>query len=386
MSTFKRGQASLEMVVGLIILLVVAGVVIGLVMTTMNKGNMEQVTGGPAGKFMDNCKAFCETKDYMSYCTATMNDITKSTDWNRDNQLGGLVKDKASVWDFCEDRVYCFLVTDCASMSMENCRTYMCQQYDKKYGDSEKAALKLREVYKMSDTPANCYRKDEKTNKETKVSDLAADENWLVSGFANKGWCSAGSSNNGISTDCGDGYCDCQGGETYNTCPKSTGGDCLDTDCQYICGANGCESSKGENAQNCQADCGTSPPPTLYLRNCTYYDTTSPSADLLGYISCDTNCVDNAAKKNASAAITDMDKFAYVTESVNAQFGSALGTIKFLPGKIAIKPEHRDYPTMSLTFYNLSELNQTTAGWTVSIVCDSPSGSVSNGLAGVTKI
>jgi hypothetical protein len=388
MSSSKRGQASLEMVVGLIILLVVAGVVIGFVMTTMNKGNMEQVTGGPAGKFMDNCKAFCETKDYMSYCTATMKGITGSTDWNRDNQESGLVKDKVSVWDFCEDRVYCFLVSECSTMTTEGCRNYMCQQYEKKYGDGEKAALKLREIYKMTDNPEKCSRTDSRTNQKTMLADLAPEENWLVSQFAGKGWCSAGSSS-GIYTNCGDGYCDCLSGETYGTCPKSSGGDCLATSCQYTCGANGCENSLGENAQNCPADCGNNPnpPPQMYLRNCSYYETTSPSADLLGTVTCETNCLDDLVKKNASAVIIDssMDKFARITESIDPQIGSALGTITFLPGKVALKPEHKDFPLGAITFYNLSELNQTTSGWVVILTCDNPKGSVSTGTSGVIK-
>jgi hypothetical protein len=105
-------------------------------------------------------------------------------------------------------------------------------------------------------------------------------------------------------------------------------------------------------------------------------------------VTCETNCQSDPIKKNSSAAIIDgdMDKIARITESIDPQIGSALGTITFLPGKVAIKPEHKDFPMGAMTFYNLSELNQTTSGWVVSLTCDNPAGFANTGIAGVTKV
>jgi hypothetical protein len=148
-------------------------------------------------KYLDNCNVFCETKDYLSYCTVKMEDIAGSTDWNGDKQNGELVSHKSSKWNFCEDRVYCFLVTKCTEMDkmdMEGCRQYICQQYTRKYGSSDKAALKLKEIYRASDNISQCYKEDKQTNSRTYFSDLSPEDNWLYVGFESKGWCSNTSS------------------------------------------------------------------------------------------------------------------------------------------------------------------------------------------------
>jgi hypothetical protein len=250
---------------------------------------------------------------------------------------------------------------------MDNCRTYMCQQYVKKYGDGDKAALKLREVYKMSDEPTKCYRKDTKTNKETKVADLSADENWLISGFANKGWCTADSGQGMVNALCGDGYCDCGAGETQGNCPKSQGGDCLTTSCQYTCGANGCEKDLGENAQNCPGDCGGGiPQATITLSNCVY--NTSE-----GSITCDTNCLSDP-NKGTTLFLADQNTSRYspVSESGNYN-GLSTGNLTLASGKLVMIPKHAEFSGENIS-YSLSEYGQDTSYWAGTLTCKNPVG------------
>ncbi|MCX6708971.1 MAG: AtpZ/AtpI family protein, partial [Candidatus Woesearchaeota archaeon] len=178
-----------------------AGLVAGLVCWTAfsNITNESPPVQSPyslnAIKLMVNCKSFCETKDYARYCTVTMKDITGSIDWNGDMREGRLYKDRVSVWDFCEDSVYCFLVTKCESMDMDGCRTYMCQEYMDKYKDPAKATEKLKELYKYRDASASakedtCYMEVKKGGPKTYFTDLAPKDNWLYAGFESKGWCS----------------------------------------------------------------------------------------------------------------------------------------------------------------------------------------------------
>ncbi|MGC9310132.1 MAG: hypothetical protein ACP5E4_00215, partial [Candidatus Aenigmatarchaeota archaeon] len=268
----KKGQASLEMVVGLIILLVVAGVIIALVMRTIGGGGVEEMARGDfARKYVDSCNGYCDSENYLKYCTATFKDEFSTVDWDGDKKEGRLVRDRGGVWDFCEDRVYCFLVTDCPAMDIDGCRQYLCQTYEKKYKDKGRASQELREIYKITELASSgtCYREDKRGSK-TYVSSLAPEDNWLLSNFANRGWC--GGASDVTLENCGDGICDYQFyGENTQNCP---------TDC--YCGDGVCDDT--ETASSCDTDCGGMVIDLLTLGNCSY---DSAAATL----TCDTNCV-----------------------------------------------------------------------------------------------
>jgi hypothetical protein len=372
MSTSKRGQASLEMVVGLIILLVVAGVVIGLVMTTMNSKNLTGIAGGSSKIFTDKCTSYCEIKDYNSYCSTTMFGLTGSKDWNGDGVEGTLVSAAGFKWDFCEDRVYCFLVTNCPGLSsdaVDGCRTFMCQDYASKYkGDANAATTKLKTIYKASDEFAKCTREDKKSNTKQLFSDLPSIDNWILSRFGDKEWCLGSGSSLG-SENCGDGYCDCLGGETSVSCST----DCTANDCKYTCGANGCESAQGENKNNCPSDCGGAPPAVIInLGNCTYNTTTDS-------MTCDTNCLGTVAGTTTSFVV--MDKAGTGNSSIAMDGTSPSGTITISGGKVIANPD--TYVLMGAV--KLSSLDQDTTQWVAFLSCQNPVGG-GKALSGITKV
>jgi len=287
---------------------------------------------GPGAEFIDNCKRYCETKDYTAYCTATMKDLTYSADWNRDGQTGRLVEDtKVSVWAFCEDRVYCFLVTECPDMNTEGCRDLMCQRYTAKYNSIDYASAKLKEIYRISDEPTQCCYKD-RNYMERCFAQLGDKENWLKIGFVDKGWCGQSFS----LERCGNGFCSSLYGEDYNTCPD---------------------------------DCPT--PVLINLSNCVY----SSYSDS---ITCDTNCQGTVAGRTTTLFV--MDNGGLGNSSIAMDGNTRVGTISFSGGKVTAKPEVFGL----LGAVKLSDLDPKTTNWIVSISCQNPVGS---GMAtsGVTK-
>jgi len=134
------------------------------------------------------CQVLCERKDYQKYCTMPFYDFSRSKDWDGDNLTGRLVKDEDSVWDFCEDRVYCFLVTDCPEMNMDSCGEYMCQLYTEKYSSTDLATQRVKKLYNASNNLTECYRQ-EKNGAKTYFTDIPPRDRWLYAGFESKQWC-----------------------------------------------------------------------------------------------------------------------------------------------------------------------------------------------------
>ncbi len=132
-----KGQASLEMVVGLIILLVVAGVVISLVIYYINPQKMpspgEQLS---IRTFLTNCETYCHDMSTNKFCTY----YYPGNDWDKNGLKYEIVKVGKYEWPTCEDRVYCFLVYPCDDRfgsglsAIEKCRQVLCQTYLEKYG------------------------------------------------------------------------------------------------------------------------------------------------------------------------------------------------------------------------------------------------------------
>lgn len=341
----RRGQVSLEMIVGLIILLVIAGIVIMLVMNTMTAGNISKVSGTDAEKYKRDCQSYCERRDYQQYCTKTFADsmtlsgnVQKAKDWNGDNQNGRLVKDQNSVWDFCEDRVYCFIVTKCPEMDMEGCRVYMCQLYMEKYSNTDSASKKLKEIYKPTDSLVECYREEKKGGPKTYFRNLPSEDMWIESGFVRKKWCNDTGSG-GSSESCGDGICDCMF-ESSQSCSS----DCNQDDC----GGGGEE---------------------VTLSNCVYN-----SAD--DAISCDTNCQGTVSGDATSLMVMDKDQ----NISMAMDGSMPVGTITISGGKVTATPA--DYSMVGSL--KLSSLDQDTGQWMAVLTCRNPA---DNGqVVGVTKV
>lgn len=159
---FKKAQASLEMVIGLVILLVVAGVVISLVLFFIKPKQIEQLTSGIEwDKFINDCKQKCETRNYADYCSYYWKgDFNKNTITPEAVQVGAPYN-----WYACEDRIYCFLVAPCEDLGsgrevIESCRNILCQRFiDKGYDVAQASSLLANEI-KLSEKTfcANQYK------------------------------------------------------------------------------------------------------------------------------------------------------------------------------------------------------------------------------------
>jgi len=329
MLAFRKGQASLEMVVGIIILLVVAAVVIALVIGIIKKPDV-----GPtvAEQFVEKCKSYCDSDRIREYCTSTLFSEYGIKDWNRNGFDYELIS--GDRWDFCEDKAYCFLVSDCQKMGedpISYCRTYLCNDFSQKYmGNMDTATQKLKETYKVSDQLSKCCATDKSVTKC--FSDLSPADNWYRSRFADLGWCGAGSG----PEQCGDGVCDLQYGEDYNSC---------------------------------SADCG-SLPAQVTLSNCIY-----TSAD--DSMTCDTNCQGKVS--NGTTTLFVMDSSG--NSSIAMDGTNPVGTISFSGGKVTAKPEV--FSVMGAV--KLSGLDSNTAAWMVSMSCQNPAGNAVF-ASGVTRV
>lgn len=133
-----KAQASLEMVVGLIILLVVAGVVISLVLHFVNQKNMPNAESiMKLTDFESKCGEYCKDYNSVDYCKYYADVVL---DKNADSTE--LVTTGLSYWQTCEKRVYCFLQVPCKDRfgsggldTLTKCKKTLCQFYKNKYGD-----------------------------------------------------------------------------------------------------------------------------------------------------------------------------------------------------------------------------------------------------------
>ncbi len=154
----SKTQMSLQMVVGLVILLVVAVVIIRIFLTKMTgmdkpEQDMKEIIRDLG--FESECERLCSK--YLSegseailakYCYTKMEG---DTDLNR-NDLVDSFQANTKVLEICEDGVYCFHVVPCEDdsgvISWEDCRKTVCEEYLEVYnGDENKADLKVKELF-----------------------------------------------------------------------------------------------------------------------------------------------------------------------------------------------------------------------------------------------
>lgn len=149
-----KAQASLEMVVGLIILLVVAAVVISLVLHYIRPESMPQPSEQlEKGKFLENCELYCQN-DPVEYCRY----YYPGDDWDGDEIRHEVVEVGDYKWPTCEDRVYCFLVQPCEDRfgrgldAIKKCKELLCQTYLEKHGGNvDRATEELRDDINFPD-------------------------------------------------------------------------------------------------------------------------------------------------------------------------------------------------------------------------------------------
>lgn len=178
-----KAQASLEMVVGLIILLVVAGVVIGLVLHFIKPSSLPN-TGEQINKqsFLTNCQSYCDdttSNGAVNYCKYYWGSEETGTltpkDWNGNGVKNEMIT--VGMWVTCEDKIYCFLIQPCdkfgdgGKATLQKCKRLLCQYYESKYGTDENGiAMATRAVHDAVDAS------------QCDFSGLADVDNWYAAG------------------------------------------------------------------------------------------------------------------------------------------------------------------------------------------------------------
>ncbi len=153
----KKGQMSLEMVIGLIILLVVAGVVISLLLHYLSPERMPSTQEQMAIRdFKQNCEKYCKDTSTLNYCRYYF----EGNDWDGNGMKNEIVEIGDQKWKTCEDRIYCFFAVPCdrfgnsATEIMKRCSHLLCQNYLDKYEGNVTLAnnATLKEIKGSGDT------------------------------------------------------------------------------------------------------------------------------------------------------------------------------------------------------------------------------------------
>lgn len=145
-----KAQMSLEMIIGLLILLVVAAVIISLFMNKIKEfttmGNWQQDL--EYRQFKSNCESFCKEGtdgSVAKYCSTKLN----KKDLNGNKRVDVLPSD-TSVLSMCEDAIYCFHVVKCdtegGEIGAKECKEILCKSWSDIYGDMNSASTKVMEL------------------------------------------------------------------------------------------------------------------------------------------------------------------------------------------------------------------------------------------------
>ena len=152
-----KGQMSLEMVIGLLILLVVAAVVIRIFLQNVNVlPTVSDFTQSQEFKnFKRQCEALCD--DYKAsgtraaaarYCSTK---YTGTRNVKQDVLNKPIESDTKAGVNICPRAVYCFhefeCQTDAGSIDWGDCRSILCQAYFDSYNDYGKASQKVMEFF-----------------------------------------------------------------------------------------------------------------------------------------------------------------------------------------------------------------------------------------------
>ena len=153
-----KAQASLEMVIGLIILLVVAAVVISLVLYYITPKKFPNPQDQLSQKqFLIDCEAKCNDLTTSDYCST----IYPGEDYNKDGINNDDIQVGEYKWWTCEKRVYCFLVQPCDRFGkgieiLQRCKQMLCQDFISKFGNPADATAELARFvnFDTSTTPS----------------------------------------------------------------------------------------------------------------------------------------------------------------------------------------------------------------------------------------
>ena len=151
----RKGQMSLEMIIGLIILLVVAAVVIKIFMDKMSGDALSPPETLELEAFRQHCDALCTRyvdtnfagAEALAYCEKYF-----EIDLNKNGKIPGEAA-KLEGYGLCEDRVYCFNIKQCnwgsssrSRLTPEKCKDVMCDVYTDRYSSNDTAAQYIQNV------------------------------------------------------------------------------------------------------------------------------------------------------------------------------------------------------------------------------------------------
>ncbi|MEM7826987.1 MAG: hypothetical protein QXQ40_02055 [Candidatus Aenigmatarchaeota archaeon] len=157
-----KAQMSLEMIIGLLILLVVAAVVIRMFLSSMQpiedlKKYKESST--EFKEFQIKCEGFC--REYSAsgnlahaalFCSTRL--LPARTQKLLSPGRVDVIESQEGFafiepWPVCEDAIFCFHFFDCGEygwITWSDCREILCEYYGKRYNDSSVASQKVVEV------------------------------------------------------------------------------------------------------------------------------------------------------------------------------------------------------------------------------------------------
>ncbi|MFH1431981.1 MAG: hypothetical protein ABIG84_02075 [archaeon] len=139
----KKAQMSLEMIIGLIILLVVAAVVIKIFMDKMSPQQLEGPETLELEAYRQHCDSLCSryvdtnfaAAEGLAYCEKYF-----EIDLNKNGKIPGEAG-KLNAFGVCEERVYCMNIKECnwgssknSRLTPQKCRDIMCDIYTERQG------------------------------------------------------------------------------------------------------------------------------------------------------------------------------------------------------------------------------------------------------------
>jgi hypothetical protein len=160
-----KAQLTLETIIMLVVLLVLAGVMITLILTTLKPPTSPEKILSKQ-EFLSQCESYCNDPEKAAeYCRLYWN----GKDWNENKLSYELIQVGAYNWYTCEDRVYCFLVRPCdrigiGSDLIKRCKDILCGIYLDKYGDTKLATQRLLQDINFSE--------------RCSLSSIPPEENW----------------------------------------------------------------------------------------------------------------------------------------------------------------------------------------------------------------
>ena len=141
---------SLEMIIGLLILLVVAFVIIRMFLTqTGGITSIKDVRQSlQYSEFKQGCDQLCKEGNIIKWCSTK---LTGDTDLNRNQKIDGIDSESLLGFKACEDAVYCMnmfkCMTDTGKVTPEDCKQTLCSGYFESYQSTAKANQKVMEIF-----------------------------------------------------------------------------------------------------------------------------------------------------------------------------------------------------------------------------------------------